>query len=99
MAKKAESWARYNQAAVYQMFIDILPEIARSVSEPLSKVDKIIMVGNGADGASKITGQVANVMAQLPDVIKSLSGFDMKKALENISKQQTSEPKNKDKKE
>jgi len=99
MAKKAESWSRYNQAAVYQMFIDVLPEIARSVSEPLSKVDKIVMVGNGADGASKITGQVANVMAQLPDVVKSLSGFDLKKMLENISKQQAGEPENKDKKE
>jgi len=81
------------------MFIDVLPEIARSVSEPLSKVDKIVMVGNGADGASKITGQVANVMAQLPDVVKSLSGFDLKKMLENISKQQAGEPENKDKKE
>jgi len=85
MEKKAAAFAQYNQAAVYKMFIDILPELAKSVAEPLSKVDKIIMVGNGADGASKITGQVANVLAQLPDVVKSLSGVDLTKYLQNIA--------------
>lgn len=89
MAKKAESWAKYNQAAIYKMFIDVLPELARAVSEPLSKVDKIVMVGNGADGASKITGQVANVLAQLPDVVKTLSGFDLKEMLKNMPNQKS----------
>ncbi|MCP4583544.1 MAG: flotillin [candidate division Zixibacteria bacterium] len=85
MAEKAASWTKYNEAAIYQMFIDVLPELAKSVSEPLSKVDKIIMVGNGADGASKITGQVAGVMAQLPEVVKSLSGVDLTKILHRLT--------------
>lgn len=68
------------------MFIEVLPKIAQSVSEPLSKVDKIIMVGNGADGASKITGQVAGVLAQLPEVVESLSGVDIKKLLQNLTR-------------
>lgn len=89
MEKKAEAWSKYNQAAVYQMFIDVLPELAKNVSEPLSKVDKIVMVGNGSDGASKLTGQVASVMAQLPDVVKNLSGFDLKKLLQNLPQGQT----------
>jgi len=85
MALKAASWTKYNQAAIYQMFIDVLPELAKSISEPLSKVDKIIMVGNGADGASKLTGQVASVMAQLPEVVKSISGIDLTKILNNLA--------------
>ncbi len=84
MAQKAKSYSDYNQAAVYQMFIDVLPKLAQSVSEPLSKVDKIVMVGNGADGVSKMTGQVAGVLAQLPEVIQSLSGVDIKKLLKNL---------------
>lgn len=84
MARKADSWSKYNQAAIYQMFIEVLPKIAQSVSEPLSKVEKIVMVGNGADGASKITGQVAGVLAQLPEVVESLSGIDIKKLLKSI---------------
>jgi flotillin len=92
MAQKAASWAKYNQAAVYQMFIEMLPKLAQSVSEPLSKVDKIIMVGNGSDGASKITGQVANVMAQLPEVVKAVSGLDLKEILKNLAKDQPDKP-------
>jgi len=85
MRQKAESYSEYNQAAVYEMLIKIMPELARAVSEPLSKVDKIVMVdsGNGG-GASKITKQVADVLAQLPAVVESLSGVDLKKLIEKI---------------
>jgi flotillin len=90
MRKKAESWGEYNQAAVYQMFIDILPELARAVSEPLSKVDKIVIVGGQGDGplgASKITGEVARVMAQLPAIVESLGGKGLKNLLTNLGQQ------------
>ena len=89
MEKKAESWSKYNQAAIYQMFIDMLPELAKNVSEPLSKVEKIVMLGNGADGASKITGQVASVMAQLPEVVKNLSGVDLTQLLHKLPQAQS----------
>ncbi|UCE67176.1 MAG: flotillin [Candidatus Zixiibacteriota bacterium] len=85
MHKKAESYSEYNQAAVYEMLIKIMPELARAVSEPLSKVDKIVMVDSGSGGgASKITKQVADVLAQLPAVVESLSGVDLKKLIEKI---------------
>jgi len=81
MTAKAEAYKGYNEAATAQMFLEKLPELARAVAEPLSKVDKIIMVGNGADGASKLTGQVASVLAQMPDVVEAISGIDLKKML------------------
>ncbi|MBL7075129.1 flotillin [candidate division KSB1 bacterium] len=86
MQKKAESWGEYNQAAIYQMFVEKLPELARAVSEPLSKVDKIVMVdgGTGSSGVSRLTAQVAQILAQLPTVIESLSGVDIKKFLQNL---------------
>ena len=88
MKAKAAAFADYNQAAIYQMLINIMPELARAVSEPLSKVDKIVMIdsgANGASGASKITKSVAEVLAQLPAVVESLSGVDMKKILERYA--------------
>ena len=87
MQKKAQSYLKYNEAAVYQMFIEKLPELARAVSEPLSKVDKIVMVdgGSGASGASKLTGQVASILAQLPEVVQSLSGIDLKDFMSKLS--------------
>jgi flotillin len=85
MKKKAESYSQYNQAAVYEMMMKILPELARAVSEPLSKVDKIVMVDSGeGGGASRLTKQVADVLAQLPVVVESLSGIDLKKLVEKL---------------
>jgi len=84
MKKKAESYADYNQAAITQMLVSIMPELARAVSEPLSKIDKIVMVDGGGGGASRLTKQVADVLAQLPAVVESLSGIDLKKLVEKL---------------
>jgi flotillin len=85
MLKKAQAWEKYNQAAVLEMYLKALPDLAKAVSEPLSKVDKIVVVGGGGDkslGTTKITAQVAEVLAQMPDVVKSLTGVDLKKYLQ-----------------
>ncbi len=81
MLKKAQAWDKYNQAAVLEMYLTALPELAKAVSEPLSKVDKIVVVGGGdkALGTTKITAQVAEVLSQMPEVVKSLTGVDIKK--------------------
>jgi flotillin len=81
MLKKAQAWEKYNQAAVLEMYLKMLPDLARAVSEPLSKVDKIVVIGGGDKslGTTKITAQVAEVLAQMPDVVKSLTGVDLKK--------------------
>jgi len=78
MTKKAQAWEKYNQAAVLEMYLKVLPELARAVSEPLAKVDKIVIVGGDKElGTTKITAQVAQVLAQMPDVVKSLTGADI----------------------
>jgi len=48
--KKADSWKEYNQAAGLQLLITALPDIAKAVTEPLSKTDKIKLVSTGGDG-------------------------------------------------
>lgn len=80
MLRKANAWEKYNQAAILEIYLKSLPELARAVSEPLSKVDKIILVGGDkGTGATKITSQVADILAQMPDVVESLTGIDLKK--------------------
>jgi flotillin len=85
MLKKAQAWDKYNQAAVLEMYLKALPELVKAVSEPLSKVDKIVVVGGGEKslGTTKITAQVAEVLSQMPDVVKSLTGVDLKKFLKD----------------
>jgi flotillin len=84
MLKKAQAWEKYNQAAILEMYLKTLPDLAKAVSEPLSKVDKIIVVGGGDKslGTTKITAQVAEVLSQMPEVVKSLTGVDIKKYLQ-----------------
>ena len=80
MHKKAEAWEKYNQAAVLELYLKNLPELAKAVAEPLSKIDKIVLVGGDkGTGATKITAQVADILAQMPDVVQSLTGVDLKK--------------------
>jgi flotillin len=87
MQKKAESFKQYNEAAVIEMIVRILPEIAGKISEPLSKTEKIVIInsGNGpGGGASKLTGDVTQIIAQLPPVLESLTGVKFEKLLEQV---------------
>jgi flotillin len=80
LMKRAQSWEKYNQAAILEMYLQNLPELARAVADPLSKVDKIVLVGGEkGTGATKITSQVADILAQMPEVVESLTGIDLKK--------------------
>lgn len=86
LRQKAESWNAYSQPALLQMIFEKLPDLAREMAAPISKVDKIIMVSNdGKLGTSKITGELATMMAQLPTVVKSLSGFDLEAWLKQLA--------------
>jgi flotillin len=64
-----------------------LPEIAKALAEPLSKTDRITMVSTGGSdgvGVSKLTSDIAKVMAELPAVVESLSGVDLRKLVEAV---------------
>ena len=88
MRAKADSFKQYNEAAVVEMIIRILPEVAGKISEPLSKTEKMVIInsGNGATGggASKLTGDVTQIVAQLPPVIESLTGIKLEKLLAQV---------------
>lgn len=88
--RMAEAWNTFSQPALAKALLDKtyekLPDIAREMAAPISNVDKIVMVsGDGKSGASKITSEVAAMMSQLPEVVKSLSGFDMQEWLKKAS--------------
>jgi flotillin len=79
--EKARAWQEYNEAAIAQLLIDKLPEIARAIAEPMSRIERIVIVGNGdgrGTGASKITQDISQVLAELPPVVQALSGVDLR---------------------
>jgi flotillin len=87
MQAKAESFKQYNEAAVIEMIVRVLPEVAGKISEPLSKTEKMVIInsGNGpGGGASKLTGDITQIIAQLPPVLESLTGVKFEKLLEQV---------------
>jgi len=84
---KAEAYQEYNQAAVVDKLISNLPEVVRAMAQPLANVDKITIVstGNGTSaGASKITGDMAQIAAQVPALFESLSGMSISDLLSKV---------------
>ena len=86
MEKKADAWQQYNEAAVLQLLAPILPEIARAIAEPLGKIDRITMVstGGGEVGVSRVTNEMAQVMAQVPPLLESLTGLKLAELLKKV---------------
>ncbi len=87
MQKKAAAWQDYNQAALVQQLIDVLPQVAAAISEPLSKTDRIVVISSGdggGAGASKISGDIANIIAQVPATVEALTGLNLTDAIANM---------------
>jgi len=87
MQQKAESFKQYNEAAVIEMIVRVMPEVAARISEPLSKTEKIVIINSGSGpggGASKLTGDVTQIISQLPPVLESLTGVKFEKLLEQV---------------
>ncbi len=80
MEKKAEAYAKYNKAAVAEMMIKVLPDIAAKVAEPLGQIDKITIIGGGegsSNGVEQVAGNVPVVMAKVFESMKETTGIDL----------------------
>ena len=74
--RKAEAMKKYGEAAVIEMIMGALPEIAKNVAEPLSKVDKITMYGEG--NSAKLLSDIVNGTTQVTEGISAGMGIDIK---------------------
>lgn len=77
--KKAEAMKKYGDAAIVEMVMNALPDIAKNVAEPLSKVDKITMYGEG--NSAKLLGDIVNGTTQVTEGIASGMGIDIRSLL------------------
>ena len=88
MRRKADAWKEYGQAAIVDRLLESLPEVANAVASPLAQTDRIVMIGGGGDGdgvgASRLTGDVTRIIAQLPEVVEALTGVDILGTVKNL---------------
>ena len=79
MEKRAEAYRKYNSAAIVEMMIKIMPEMASEIAKPLSQIDSINIygTGDGGSGAAQISGNMPVVMKQVFDTMSQATGVDL----------------------
>jgi flotillin len=87
MRQKAEAWRQYGTAAISELFIERLPEIAQAVASPLSKIDRVTLVSTGGTGAGleRVTESVTGVLAQIPGMSELLRSVNLSSLLTQLS--------------
>lgn len=78
MERKADAYQRYNKAAMAEMMIKVLPDIAGKIAEPLSQIDKITIIGGGeSSGMDAVASNVPLVMKRMFESMKDATGIDL----------------------
>lgn len=83
MEKKAEAYAKYTDVGKMEMLIKVLPDIAKNISEPMSRIDKIVVMDGGSNGESAVSvaKTVASTMSVVMDSVKEMTGFDLSETM------------------
>ncbi len=83
MNKKADAFSHYNDAAVLQMLMEVLPKVAAEVAAPMSNIDTLTVIST--DGAGELPKQVTNNIFQTMELLKSTTGVDLQQLLKGFT--------------
>jgi len=88
LKKRAEAFKQYEDAALIDLVLKVMPQVAAEIAGPLNNINKITMLssGDGEVGAAKMTQEVLNVMEALPSVVRKLTGVDISKELTQLTR-------------
>lgn len=76
--KKAEAMKEYGNAAITEMIVKVLPQMADSISKNISSIDKLTVIDSGSGNTvANIGGYTPNLMAQVIESVKAATGFDL----------------------
>ena len=74
LEKKADAYERFGQAAILDMVVKILPQVAAEVAKPISSIDSVNIYDDGVD---RVSGNVPVVLKQTFDTIESATGVNL----------------------
>lgn len=74
LEKKADTYERFGQAAILDMVVKILPQVAAEVAKPISSIDSVNIYDGGVD---RVSGNVPVVLKQTFDTIESATGVNL----------------------
>lgn len=78
MDKKAEAYKKYNGAAITEMIVKILPQVAQQVAEPMKSIDSVNIYGTDGTGVTQMSGNVPVLIKQVFDTVTEATGVDLK---------------------
>ena len=79
LEKKAEAMKKYGQAAMIEMIVKALPEMALAIAKPLENIDKVTIIdgAGGGSGVDSVGGYVPSVLARTIETMKEVTGLDL----------------------
>lgn len=91
--KLAEAFQKFGEAAVLDIIVKMLPELAESIAKPIASIDKLTVVdtGNG-EGAARVSNYVTQLMSTAPEMLKSVSGIDVEALIKGLTKKTSAVP-------
>jgi flotillin len=72
---------------VLDKLIASMPEVVRALAQSLASVDKITVVSTGdgrSPGVSQLTGEVAKMIAQVPELFETLTGQKVSELMQRL---------------
>lgn len=83
MEKKAEAYQKYGQAAVIEMIVKMLPNMAKEVASAVSTIDKVTIIdsGSGTSGVDAVGGWTPALMTKTIEAVKEATGVDIREVM------------------
>uniref|UniRef100_A0A8B9IB74 Flotillin n=1 Tax=Anser brachyrhynchus TaxID=132585 RepID=A0A8B9IB74_9AVES len=84
---KAEAFAQFREAAVVDMVLQRLPQVAEAVAQPLLGTRRVTLVaGSSGDiGVARLPGEILDVVTRLPAAVEALTGVSVTQAAQKKS--------------
>jgi flotillin len=76
---RGEAFRHFDEAAVLDLLVKVLPDIVRAASEPVGSIDKLTVIST--DGASALAKSVASNVTQGLQIGSDLTGVDLSRLL------------------
>ncbi|WP_336921573.1 flotillin family protein [Aquipuribacter sp. SD81] len=84
MERRAAAFSHYNDAAVLELLVQVLPRVARELAQPISAIDKLTVIST--DGAGAIPRQVTDNLVQTMELLKGTTGIDLQDMMSRAAK-------------
>jgi flotillin len=79
LALRAEAYRQFNEAAIIQTVLSMLPDIVRAAAEPMGNIDNLTVLSN--EGASDVVRNVTRTVTEAGTTVKGLTGIDIPQML------------------